>query len=56
MLSIMARQSLLSYSIFIRVSIVSTFVWLLLLKMYIVSFKYLSKLGHKMTDSKLGVE
>ena len=57
MLSIMAWKSPLSYSISIRVSIIPTFVWPLLPKIYVDSlFKFLPKLGHKMTDLKLGVQ
>ena len=57
MLSIMAWELPLAYSIFIRVSIVPTFLQSLLPKIYIDSlFKFLLKLGHKMTDSKLGVQ
>ena len=57
MLSIMAWESLLSYSVYIRVSIVPTFVRPLLPKIYIDSlFKVLLKLGHRMKDSKLGAE
>ena len=57
MLSIMAWESLLSYSISIGVSIVLTFVQPLLLKIYIDPlFKFLLKLGYKMADLKLGAK
>ena len=55
-LRIMAWESPLSYSISIGVSIVPTFVQSLATAKNIIdsSFKFLLKLWHKMTDSKLG--
>ena len=56
-LSIIAWKPRLSYSRSMGVSIIPTFVRPLMSKIYIDSlFKFLPKLGHKMTDSKLGAQ